>query len=59
MRAYTVDELEEMETITEGHSQDLKVDGDVYRVWLSRVHNDVEYEGPSGYQYLNVMIDVD
>lgn len=73
MRAYTADELNEMETLESGHSQDLKVDETDYRVWQCRIDDEPEYEiywggkwyeatvtgGPSGYQYLEVMIDID
>jgi hypothetical protein len=34
---YTLDELEEMPTIYEGHTADLKIETEDERVWLERV----------------------
>lgn len=35
-REYTVEELEEMETLRQSHGQDLKVDEGGFSVWLER-----------------------
>ena len=34
---FTLEELEDMETLQEGYADDLKLEEDGYRVWLSRV----------------------
>lgn len=73
MRTYTSEELEELPTLSEGYTQDLKVDDGDFRVWLSRIDNEPEYEiryqgrwhdaqldeGDSGEQFLVVRIDAD
>jgi len=43
---YTEHELAELPTLTEGHTQDLKVDEGDWRVWLDRTGEDfpVQYE---------------
>lgn len=43
---YTEHELAELPTLTEGHTQDLKVDEGDWRVWLDRTGGDfpVQYE---------------
>lgn len=46
IRTYTPNELDMMPTISEGHSQDLMVDQNGFRVWLDRTGQDVpvQYE---------------
>ena len=34
---FTLEELKDMETLQEGYADDLKLEEDGYRVWLSRV----------------------
>lgn len=47
IRMYTVEELEDMETLSEGHSQDFKIEERGFRVALTRtllIDQEVEYE---------------
>ena len=37
MKTYTVNELEALPTLYQGHTDDLKVETDTERVWLSRM----------------------
>lgn len=58
---FTLKELENMETISQGHTDDLKYESDSIRIWLSRMTTEdgmpynnqvtVEFYNPKGYAW--------